>query len=88
MQEATPHLRLLAAYADDETAGHPEHLRMGQGLVGQCAIDGRRMLILRIKESRLQLDPAANTRHAAIIGASASSIESRQRFWLSRRTIN
>ena len=27
------------------SAGHPEHLRMGQGLIGQCAVDGRRMLI-------------------------------------------
>ena len=26
-------------------AGHPEDLRMGQGLIGQCAVDGRRMLI-------------------------------------------
>ena len=38
-------LKLLAAYADDAAAGHPESLRMGQGLIGQCAIDGRRMLI-------------------------------------------
>src|SRR5262249_34497793 len=44
-QEASPHLRLLAAYADSGMVGHPEHLRMGQGLIGQCATDGRRMLI-------------------------------------------
>jgi signal transduction histidine kinase/CheY-like chemotaxis protein/HAMP domain-containing protein len=44
-QEGTPNLRLLAAYADDGLAGHPELLRMGQGLIGQCALDGRRMLI-------------------------------------------
>jgi CheY-like chemotaxis protein/HAMP domain-containing protein/signal transduction histidine kinase len=44
-QENTPNLKLLAAYADDAVAGHPEHLRMGQGLIGQCAVDGRRMLI-------------------------------------------
>jgi HAMP domain-containing protein/CheY-like chemotaxis protein/GAF domain-containing protein len=44
-QESTPSLRLLAAYADDATAGHAEHLRLGQGLIGQCAVDGRRMLI-------------------------------------------
>jgi HAMP domain-containing protein/CheY-like chemotaxis protein/signal transduction histidine kinase len=44
-QESSPHMRLLAAYADDGLAGHPEHLRMGQGLIGQCALDGRRMLI-------------------------------------------
>src|SRR6187397_884197 len=32
-------LHLLAAYADDGINGHPEHLSLGQGLVGQCAAD-------------------------------------------------
>jgi HAMP domain-containing protein/signal transduction histidine kinase/DNA-binding response OmpR family regulator len=44
-QETNPHLRLLAAYADDGIAGHPQDLRMGQGLIGQCALDGRRLLV-------------------------------------------
>jgi HAMP domain-containing protein/CheY-like chemotaxis protein len=44
-QEDTPHLQLLAAYADDGKAGHLQHLDMGQGLIGQCAMDGRRLLI-------------------------------------------
>ena len=39
-------LRLLSAFADDrEPQGHLEYVRMGQGLVGQCAADARRMLI-------------------------------------------
>jgi HAMP domain-containing protein/CheY-like chemotaxis protein len=38
-------LHLLAAYADDGINGHPEHLSLGQGLVGQCAADKRRLLI-------------------------------------------
>ncbi|MFV3131085.1 HAMP domain-containing protein [Niveispirillum sp. KHB5.9] len=42
---ATPGLRLLSAYADDPIVGHPERLGMGQGLIGQCALDARRMLI-------------------------------------------
>ena len=44
-QDSAALLKLLAAYADDAAAGHPDSLRMGQGLIGQCAIDGRRMLI-------------------------------------------
>ena len=36
---------LLSAYADDGLNGHPERLSIGQGLVGQCAADKRRMLI-------------------------------------------
>jgi HAMP domain-containing protein/CheY-like chemotaxis protein/signal transduction histidine kinase len=35
----------LSAYADSDTSGHLERLQPGQGLVGQCAADARRMLI-------------------------------------------
>ncbi|MDT3684109.1 MAG: HAMP domain-containing protein [Pseudorhodoplanes sp.] len=38
-------LRLLSAYADDGTGGHPQVLNVGEGLVGQCAADKRRLLI-------------------------------------------
>jgi HAMP domain-containing protein/CheY-like chemotaxis protein/signal transduction histidine kinase len=38
-------LKLLAAYADDGVNGHAHALRPGEGLIGQCALDKRRMLI-------------------------------------------
>ncbi len=38
-------LRLLAAYADDGKNGHPTSLKFGEGLIGQCAVEKRRMLI-------------------------------------------
>jgi HAMP domain-containing protein/CheY-like chemotaxis protein/signal transduction histidine kinase len=38
-------LRLLSAYADDGVTGHPRRIRVGEGLVGQCAADKRRLLI-------------------------------------------
>jgi HAMP domain-containing protein/signal transduction histidine kinase/DNA-binding response OmpR family regulator len=38
-------LKLLSAYSDQGIDGHPEKLRIGQGLIGQCAADGRRKLI-------------------------------------------
>jgi CheY-like chemotaxis protein/signal transduction histidine kinase/HAMP domain-containing protein len=38
-------LMLLAAYADDDTAGARQWLHLGEGLVGQCAIDKRRILV-------------------------------------------
>jgi CheY-like chemotaxis protein/HAMP domain-containing protein len=38
-------LRLLSTYADDGRDGHPETLKFGEGLVGQCAIERRRILI-------------------------------------------
>jgi HAMP domain-containing protein/CheY-like chemotaxis protein/signal transduction histidine kinase len=38
-------LKLLATYADDGINGHPQALRLGEGLIGQCALDKHRMLI-------------------------------------------
>jgi signal transduction histidine kinase/HAMP domain-containing protein/DNA-binding response OmpR family regulator len=40
-----PCLRLVSAYADDGLEGHREALQFGDGLIGQCAADKRRMLI-------------------------------------------
>ncbi|WP_432761078.1 HAMP domain-containing protein [Methylobacterium oryzisoli] len=41
-------LRLLSAYADDAIIGHKERLAVGEGLIGQCARDARRMLITEL----------------------------------------
>ncbi|MGE5366854.1 MAG: HAMP domain-containing protein, partial [Betaproteobacteria bacterium] len=38
-------LELLGTYADDGANGHAQALRLGEGLIGQCALDKRRMLI-------------------------------------------
>ena len=40
-----PGLRLVSAYADDVEWGHPPEIRIGQGLIGQCASDRRRILL-------------------------------------------
>ncbi|HEY1261190.1 MAG TPA: HAMP domain-containing protein [Stellaceae bacterium] len=49
LAEGESGLGLLSAYADnDQPIGHPPRLRPGQGLVGQCAADARRMLITQI----------------------------------------
>src|SRR5579875_634773 len=42
---AQPGLMLLSAYADGGEARHPERLRIGEGLIGQCAADARRKVI-------------------------------------------
>ena len=41
-------LKLLAAYADDATNGYARELQLGEGLIGQCARDARRMFITEI----------------------------------------
>jgi HAMP domain-containing protein/CheY-like chemotaxis protein/signal transduction histidine kinase len=40
-----PSLRLLSAFADDGANGHSTRIAFGEGLVGQCAADKRRLLI-------------------------------------------
>ncbi len=51
LAEGESGLRLLSAFADDkEPRCHPERLCTGQGLVGQCAADARRMLIAQIPD--------------------------------------
>ena len=50
-----PSLKLVAAYADDAIEGHPERLAIGQGLVGQCAADARRMLITDIPSDTIPI---------------------------------
>lgn len=38
-------LRLLSTYADHAAHGHPARLQIGDGLIGQCAQDARRILV-------------------------------------------
>ena len=46
--EGTPHLRMLASYADAYDHPYPPVLRLGEGFVGQCARDRRRILVANI----------------------------------------
>jgi HAMP domain-containing protein/CheY-like chemotaxis protein/signal transduction histidine kinase len=43
--EESPSLRLLSAFADDGVNGHAPRIGFGEGLIGQCAADKRRLLI-------------------------------------------
>jgi HAMP domain-containing protein/CheY-like chemotaxis protein/signal transduction histidine kinase len=43
--EESSDMVLLSAFADGGQDGHRHHLRVGEGLVGQCAAEKRRMLI-------------------------------------------
>jgi CheY-like chemotaxis protein/HAMP domain-containing protein len=49
--EAEGSLRQLSAYADSPASGHPDRLMSGQGLVGQCAADARRMLLTQMPDN-------------------------------------
>jgi hypothetical protein len=56
--EETPGLKLTAAYADDGAGGHASALRLGEGLIGQCAVDKRRMLITDMPENAIAVSSA------------------------------
>ena len=51
-------MRLLSAYADDGANGHPQRLRIGEGLIGQCAADKRRMLITDMPDRAVPIGSA------------------------------
>jgi HAMP domain-containing protein/CheY-like chemotaxis protein len=43
-------LVLLSAFADDGQDGHPQHLKLGDGLGGQCAAEKQSMLITELPQ--------------------------------------
>jgi HAMP domain-containing protein/CheY-like chemotaxis protein/signal transduction histidine kinase len=51
-------MRLLSAYADDGANGHPQRLRIGEGLIGQCAADRRRLLITEMPDHAVPIGSA------------------------------
>jgi HAMP domain-containing protein/CheY-like chemotaxis protein/signal transduction histidine kinase len=48
-------LKLLSSYADGAVGGHASRLELGEGLIGQCALDGRRILITEMPESAVPI---------------------------------
>jgi HAMP domain-containing protein/CheY-like chemotaxis protein/signal transduction histidine kinase len=56
--EETQRLKLLSAYADDGMNGHRASLAVGEGLIGQCAADKRRMLIAEMPASATPIGSA------------------------------
>ena len=48
-------LRLLSSYADGAVGGHASRLQLGEGLIGQCALDGRRILITEMPDSAVPI---------------------------------
>ena len=53
--EESEELVLLSAFADNGTGGHSERAALGEGLIGQCAAEKRRMLITDIPPSAMPI---------------------------------
>src|SRR4029077_19095861 len=56
--EDSPQLRLLSAYAGDGVSPHPQIMQVGEGLVGQCAMDKRQRLVSHIPEDAIPISSA------------------------------
>ncbi len=55
LSEDTEELVLLSAFADNGTGGHTERAALGEGLIGQCAAEKRRMLITDIPPNAMPI---------------------------------
>jgi HAMP domain-containing protein/CheY-like chemotaxis protein/signal transduction histidine kinase len=48
-------MMLLSTFADGGEDGHPHHVNSGEGLVGQCAVEKRRMLITELPAHTIRI---------------------------------
>ncbi|HEY7300057.1 MAG TPA: HAMP domain-containing protein [Xanthobacteraceae bacterium] len=56
--DGAPSLKLLSAYADDGPQSHAKQLALGEGLIGQCALDKRRLLIADVPRNAVPIGSA------------------------------
>jgi CheY-like chemotaxis protein/signal transduction histidine kinase len=54
----SPQLSLLASYANSRQNGYPEVLVPGEGFIGQCAIERRRILVTNIPPDAVPVGPS------------------------------
>ncbi|QKK26404.1 HAMP domain-containing protein [Rhizobium hidalgonense] len=59
--EEQPFLSLLSVYAQGVEAAHPLRLDFGQGLVGQCASDARRILVTDLPDNVIPISSGVFT---------------------------
>jgi HAMP domain-containing protein/CheY-like chemotaxis protein len=52
------HLRMLASYASAPHQPYPERVEMGQGFIGQCAADQRRIVVTNVPRDTVPVGPA------------------------------
>src|SRR5262249_5338242 len=56
MDPETPFLRILASYGN-APGGYPERIPLGEGFLGQCASDKRRILITSVPHDAVVIGP-------------------------------
>ncbi len=56
--EGQPYLKLLGKYADHPERGYPASIELGDGFIGQCALEKRRILITDIPPNAVRVGPS------------------------------
>jgi HAMP domain-containing protein/CheY-like chemotaxis protein/signal transduction histidine kinase len=56
--QGTPRLRMLASYGNLPHQGYPAELALGEGFVGQCALDQRRILVTNVPPDTVPIGTA------------------------------
>src|SRR4029450_11673657 len=51
------HLRMLASYASAPHQPYPARLEMGQGFIGQCAVDKKRIIVTNVPKDTVAIGP-------------------------------
>ncbi len=57
VDEGGVHLRLLAAYANAPSATPTAQIALGEGFIGQCAFDKRRIVLTKVPEDTVPVGP-------------------------------
>jgi GAF domain-containing protein len=84
--ESAPHLTILATYADGYENSYPPVLRLGEGFIGQCARDMKRLLISDVPPDTVPVrfgvlpGPAAQSRRVSRRLRGADQGRARSRF--------
>jgi HAMP domain-containing protein/CheY-like chemotaxis protein/signal transduction histidine kinase len=55
--EGSTHLRMLASYANAPHEPYPARLGLGEGFIGQCAVDKRRILVTNVPQDTIAVGP-------------------------------
>ncbi|MEA3155517.1 MAG: hypothetical protein QOK44_3106, partial [Betaproteobacteria bacterium] len=61
VEGADHRLKQLAGYADMHEGGEPRRYRVGEGLVGQCAVEKQRLMLTDIPEQSIQISTGLMT---------------------------
>ena len=78
------HLKMLASYANAVHDPYPTRIALGEGFIGQCALDQRRIMLTNVPEDTIAVGPVSSMPCRAVSRYFPSFSKAiSKRFWLS-----